>query len=63
MARLIVFDCESYIYRGCTACTVLRQDSVDKYIFTESYDLRQDYVTLKKLVTILWRNSKVQIYC
>ena len=53
MARLIVFDCESYIYRGCTACKVLRQDPVDKYIFTESYDLRQGLRYFKEICDYL----------
>lgn len=39
MGRLIVFDCESYLYRACTACRILRQDPKDPYIYSECYDL------------------------
>jgi len=38
---LLVIDIESYIFRACTACKTLIQDSKNKYIYTESYDLRK----------------------
>lgn len=38
---LLVIDIESYIYRACVATKVLRQDPHDKFIYTESYDLRK----------------------
>lgn len=43
---LLVVDIESYIYRACTACKTLVQDKHDKFIYTESYDLRKgmDYI-------------------
>lgn len=43
---LLVVDIESYIYRACTACKTLIQDQKNKYIYTESYDLRKgmDYL-------------------
>lgn len=43
---LLVVDIESYIYRACVATKVLRQDPHDKFIYTESYDLRKgmDYI-------------------
>lgn len=44
---LLVVDIESYIYRACTACKTLLQDKHDKFIYTESYDLRKgmDYIS------------------
>ena len=43
---LLVVDIESYIFRACTACKTLVQDKHDKFIYTESYDLRKgmDYI-------------------
>lgn len=43
---LLVIDIESYIFRACTACKALVQDKQDKFIYTESYDLRKgmDYL-------------------
>ena len=43
---LLVIDIESYIFRACTACKALVQDKQDKFIYTESYDLRKgmDYI-------------------
>lgn len=43
---LLVIDIESYIHRACVATKVLRQDPKDRYIYTESYDLRKgmDYI-------------------
>lgn len=43
---LLVVDIESYIYRACTACKTLIQDQKNKFIYTESYDLRKgmDYI-------------------
>ena len=43
---LLVIDIESYIYRACTACKTLIQDQKNKYIYTESFDLRKgmDYL-------------------
>ena len=43
---LIVFDCESYLFRACSACKTLKQDTRDRFIYTESYDLRKgmDYI-------------------
>lgn len=38
---LLVIDIESYIYRASTACKVLLQDPKDKFIYTESYDVRK----------------------
>jgi 5'-3' exonuclease len=38
---LLVIDIESYIFRACTACKTLVQDTKNKYIYTESYDLRK----------------------
>jgi len=43
---LLVVDIESYIFRACTACKTLVQDKHDRFIYTESYDLRKgmDYL-------------------
>lgn len=43
---LLVIDIESYIFRACTACKALVQDKQDRFIYTESYDLRKgmDYL-------------------
>ena len=43
---LLVIDIESYIYRACTACKTLIQDSKDRFIYTEAYDIRKgmDYI-------------------
>lgn len=43
---LLVVDIESYIYRACTACKTLIQDSKNKFIYTEAYDVRKgmDYI-------------------
>ena len=43
---LLVVDVESYIFRACTACKTLIQDNKNKFIYTESYDLRKgmDYI-------------------
>ena len=43
---LLVVDIESYIYRACTACKTLVQDSKNKFIYTEAYDLHKglDYI-------------------
>lgn len=43
---LLVVDIESYIFRACTACKSLYQDKHDRFIYTESYDLRKgmDYL-------------------
>lgn len=38
---LLVFDCESYIYRACTACKVLKQCETDRFIWGEYYDVRK----------------------
>jgi len=38
---LLVVDIESYIFRACTACKVLRQDPRDTNIYTECYNLRK----------------------
>lgn len=38
---LIIFDCESYIYRACTACKVFKQCETDRFIYGEYYDVRK----------------------
>lgn len=38
---LLVIDIESYIYRACTACKVLKQCETDRFIWGEYYDVRK----------------------
>ena len=43
---LLIVDIESYIYKACTACIVLRQHEKEPYIYYEAYDVRKglDYI-------------------
>lgn len=43
---LLIVDIESYIYKACTACIVLRQQEKEPYIYYEAYDVRKglDYI-------------------
>lgn len=47
---LLVFDCETYIYKTCTACKVLKQCETDKYIWGEYWDVRKGLGYIDKLV-------------
>ena len=47
---LLVIDIESYIYRACTACKVLKQCETDRFIWGEYYDLRKGLDYINKLI-------------
>lgn len=43
---LLIIDIESYIYKACTASSILRQHDKEPYIYYEAFDIRKglDYI-------------------
>lgn len=50
---LIVFDCESFLFKSAVACKTLRQSKEDPYIYQECYDLRQGIDFFNKTIDSL----------
>lgn len=57
---LILFDCESFIHRACTACKVLQQCRDDKFIYGEYYDVRKGKEYFDNIVSEIIDNTGAQ---
>lgn len=61
MNRLLILDCESYIYKSLTAGKVLHQDNIHKNIYYEAYDINKSILfledNLNRLMDKLQANS------
>lgn len=54
---LLVFDCETYIYKASTACKVLKQCETDRFIWGEYYDIRKGLDYFNKVVEDIKANN------
>lgn len=61
MDRLLIVDCESYLYKSITAAKIVHQDNLHKNIYYEAYDLNKSikYIeeNLYRLMDILKATS------
>jgi len=55
---LILFDCESFIYRAVTACKILKQCETDRFIFGEYWDLRKGMDYFNNQVDTITQNLR-----
>lgn len=62
---LIILDVETYLYKACSACKILKQLNNSPYVFTECYDLRKgfDFInsTVERLQNTLLCNDVVMV--
>lgn len=50
MARVIIWDVESYLYKAITACKVFQQCKTDKCIWGEYYDVRKGHQYIQEQI-------------